>query len=306
VTVVVFYDENDNGLLDGGEAVRVPGVDVLIGAATAKSEAGTGRATVMAVAGTQTVTVKPESLPPFFNIRITPSVTVPANGEVHLPLVLPIPENLRSNVYMAFGDSITTGVGSSDGTGYRDRLDGLLRPYLGDSDVVNEGRDGTQTNEGADRVGRALSREQPAYTLILYGTNDWNRLQCQAAAPCDTPDFMREIIDQVKGFGSLPVLSTIIPTNPSLNPPERNQWVADVNVVLRNLAREEGAALADPEKSFLAAGDLSRLFFDHIHPNDAGYDLIAQAWFQAITSARGTAATSLVKRRRFGVVRPGF
>src|SRR5262249_31494826 len=224
---------------------------------------------------------------------------------VHLPVTLPIPENLRPNVYMAFGDSITTGFGSSDGTGYRDRLDRLLRPYLRDSDVVNEGRDGTQTNEGADRVGRALGREQPAYTLILYGTNDWNRVQCQAAAPCDTPDFMREIIDQVKGFGSLPVLSTIIPTNPTLTPPERNQWVADVNVVLRNLAREEGAALADPEKSFLAAGDLSRLFYDHIHPNDAGYDLIAQAWFQAITSSRGTAATALVQRRRFGFVRPG-
>jgi lysophospholipase L1-like esterase len=305
VTVVAFYDENDDGLLEPGEVVRLPNVEVLVGAASGKTESGTGRATVMAVAGTQTVSVRPESLPTFFSVRITPTVTVPATAEVPLPLTLPIPENLRPNVYMAFGDSLTTGYGSSDGTGYRNRLDNLLTPYLGTSDVVNEGRDGTQSNEGADRVGRALGRQQPAYTLILYGTNDWNRPQCQAAAPCDTPDFIREIIDEVKGFGSLPVLSTIIPSNPALNPPERNQWVADVNTALRSLAREEGAALADPEKAFLAAGDMSRLFYDHIHPNDSGYDLIAQAFFQAVTGPRGTSASALPRVRSFGVVRPG-
>jgi lysophospholipase L1-like esterase len=304
VTVVVFYDENDNGLLDPGEVVRLPDVDVLVGTATAKTERGTGRATVMALAGAQTVSLRPESLPAFFTLRITPTVTVPATAEVRLPVTLPIPPNLRPNVYMAFGDSITTGLGSSDGTGYRNRLDFLLTPYLGFSDVVNEGRDGTQTNEGADRVGRALNRQQPAYTLILYGTNDWNRIPCQMSAPCDTPDFEREIIDQVKAFGSLPVLSTIIPANPALNSPERNQWVAAVNAVLRDLAREEGAALADPEKAFLAAGDMSRLFSDHIHPNDSGYDLIAQAFFQAITGPRGTSATARSKGR-LGFVRPG-
>ena len=191
---------------------------------------------------------------------------------------------------MAFGDSLTVGEGSSDGEGYRGRLDQLLAAYLGTSDVVNEGRSGTQTNEGADRVGRALSRRHPAYTLVMYGTNDWNTLACQAQAapPCQTIDEMRSLIEQVKAFGSLPVLSTIIPADPALDPPGRNDWVQAENLLLKDLARTEGIPLADPAKLFFAQGNLPALFSDHVHPNDAGYALIAQAFFEAVTGPRST------------------
>ena len=41
-----------------------------------------------------------------------------------------------------------------------------------------------------------------------------------------------------------------------------------------------------------AAGNLSALFSDDVHPNDAGYQLMAQAWFKAITRGRASAASA--------------
>ena len=298
VTVVVFYDENGDGQAGANEVVRLPGVEVVIGDGSAKTAAG-GRAVVQAPLGAQTVTVRIESLPAFYLPPVPRPVTVPANEEILLPLILPTSE--RPNVYMAFGDSITAGEGSSDGEGYRARLEQQLAAYLGTSEVVNEGRPATQTNEGADRVGRALSRRNPAYTLIMYGTNDWNTLTCQAQAgpPCQTIDEMRSIIEEVKAFGSLPVLSTIIPANPALDPPDRNQWVREENRLLQDLARAEGIPLADPATLFFAQGNLPALFADHVHPNDAGYELIARAFFEAVTGPRSaTGASGLFFRSR--------
>ena len=44
LSVVVFYDENANGLLDASEAFRVPGVVIEAGGRSARSQALTGRA----------------------------------------------------------------------------------------------------------------------------------------------------------------------------------------------------------------------------------------------------------------------
>jgi lysophospholipase L1-like esterase len=300
VSVVVFYDEDRSGQPDVDEVVRLPGVEVVIGDASARTAQG-GRAVVQAPLGAQTVALRTETLPAFYVPPQPRPLTVPAAGDVVLPVTLPV-DGRRPNVYMAFGDSITVGEGSSDGTGYINRLDQRLIAHLGRSDVRNEGRGGTQTDEGADRVGRALGRQNPAYTLILYGTNDWNTLECQAGPPCDTIDEMRELIRHVKDYGSLPVLSTIIPVNPAIEPPERNDWVRAQNENLHDLARAEGIPLADPARLFFARSDLSSLFADGVHPNDAGYDLIAQAFFEGVTGPRS--ATTAGAGPVFGFGRP--
>jgi lysophospholipase L1-like esterase len=296
VNVVVFYDEDGDGQSDAGEVVRLPGVEVAIGDATARTAAG-GRAVVQASPGAQTVSLRAESVPAYYVPPFPIATAVPTSADVLVPLTLPI-GSLRPNVYMAFGDSITVGEGSSDGAGYRNRLDQRLIAHLGTSEVVNAGRSGTQTDEGADRVGRNLGIFRPAFTLINYGTNDWNTPECQVGPPCDTIDEMRELIDHVKDFGSLPVLSTIIPVNPTLMPPERNDWVRAQNENLRQLARAEGVPVADPARLFFAESNLPSLFADAVHPNDAGYELIARAFFEAITGPRSSSAAS------FGFERP--
>jgi len=295
VTVVVFYDENGNGALDAGEATRVPDVEVGLGGRTARSAVGTGRAVIDGVAaGSFTPTLTASTLPPFYAPGRLAPVQVPASGEVAVPLVLPVGGN-RPNTYMAFGDSITEGDNYPGDPSYRGPLGDKLRQHFGRATVINEGVGSTKSNQGASRVDGPLSGDRPAYTLILYGTNDYGQSECnnvsKLATTCFTIPSLRDIVLSAKGASSLPVLATIPPCNVGYDfraPPQRNDWISAVDVQIRDLARQQGIPLADVEKGFLAAGNASDLFVDHIHPSAQGEEIIATAFFQAI--AHGSAA----------------
>jgi lysophospholipase L1-like esterase len=297
VAVGVYYDEDGDGQLDATEGARVPGVEVEVAGRTGRTEAGTGRAVVRGVpAGTHAVAIRPGSLPPFYQAGSPGSVTAPqpAGQEVLLAATLPIGGN-RPNTYMAFGDSLTLGLGSSDGNGYRVLLQDKLRGHFARGEVLNRGGDGTQANEGASRVGRGLRSFRPAYTLTLYGTNDWNNEACRTDFPCDVIESLTTIVRLCQDADSLPVLATIPPANPADEGPERNQWVAQMNDLIRDLARAEGAALADLHAAFLDEPDLPALFADHVHPNDRGYAVMAQVFFDAVRTATGS-GTSFGRR----------
>ena len=290
VVATLYYDENQNGRADTDEGIRIPDVEVSIGGRTARSEKTTGRAVVTGVpAGTQSVTLRADTLPPFYalgQLSTTVQVALPDGGQVMIPLTLPI-DNNQTNTYMAFGDSITRGDGGTAG-GYPADLQTRLAQHFGGAFVNNRGADSTNSFEGVERVRRNLN-SRPAYTLILYGTNDWNAPECQDNPNCHTVDNLRLIVQNVKLFRSLPFLATIPPSNPTMNPESRNKWVADVNNLVRPMALQQGAFLVDVEKAFLSQGsDLSRLFSDHVHPNDAGYRIISQTFFEAIAHGKAT------------------
>ncbi len=295
VTATVFYDQNSNGQLEGNEAVRLPQVEVVVGSVSGRSATG-GQAVVTGVApGAQQVAIRTESLPAFYVPSTPISVQVPeASGEVRFPVMLPIGTN-NPNVYLAFGDSLTSGEGSSDGNGYRVRLQTLLAAHLGRAEVVSNTRDGTFSSQGAERIPGRLNFYKPAYTLILYGTNDWNDQSCQSTPPasCFTIDSLRTIVTETKFFRALPVLGTIPPVNPSRNA-SRNVYIDQMNVLIKNLAREQGALVADLNAEFKAqGGDLSRYFVDDVHFNDAGYDVMARGWLKYLTQARSAAVSSV-------------
>jgi lysophospholipase L1-like esterase len=130
--------------------------------------------------------------------------------------------------------------------------------------------------------------------LILLGTNDWHNQVCQNQGPaaCFTIDALRSIVETVKDWDSLAVLATIIPGNPAMVPASRNAWFDEMNVRIKALAQEQKVTLADLNADFKAGGSLSALFADDVHPNDAGYQVMAQGWFKAITRARSAAASS--------------
>jgi lysophospholipase L1-like esterase len=296
VTSVVFYDENGNGVLDGAEAVRLQQVDVVVGGASAKSGAG-GQAVVAGVkAGAQTVAIRTESLPPYFVPTVPLPVQVPqTGGEVRLAVRLPIGDNLP-NVYLAFGDSLTVGEGSSDG-GYRIKLQTRLAGSLGRAQVIDGGKSGTSSKVGAARIpGKTGLANLPAYSLILYGTNDWNDQSCQSspAANCFTIDSLRTMVEEVKDRQSIPVLATLPPVNPAVNP-GRNGWHDQMNELIKALARSEGAILADLNAAFKAQPSLPALFSgdpEGVHPNDAGYSVMADAFLKAITGARSASVSA--------------
>jgi len=294
VTVTTFLDENANGIFDAAEGTRIPNVEIVIGSARGATAVGTGQATLQAPEGAQSLTVTAASLPPFYRPPSAPiPVTVPAGGPVMVPITLPRGSN-RANVYMAFGDSITNGEPEvPDGNGYRGFLQAMLRAHFGAGEIANEGRDGTNSDFGASIISTRLAAVRPAFTLIHYGTNDWNRSVCDSASkvpePCYTTASLRTMVQEVNRSGGHAFLATIIPVNVGYDgrtPPERQDWVDQVNVTIKQIANEEGAVLVDLNDAFKRSGLTgSALYVDHLHPTTAGYQIMAQTWFTAISKA---------------------
>lgn len=281
VTVVAYYDENGNGVADPQEVVRFPGAVVRAGAASVHCD-NAGRGSFAVAQGSATFILDEGSLPPFFHAAPT-TAGVPASGDVYVPATLSIGAN-HPNTYMAFGDSITADLG------YPEQLAQQLKGYFGAAFLNNEGEGGTRTGEGLDngaaRINKTLHQLQPAYTLIVYGTNDWNVRACQTSFPCFTINSLQYMVEGAKGEQSLPFLATIPPVNVGYNnsaSPERQAWVLQMNKLVRGLARDEGAVLVDIEKAFLADPDQASLFNDHIHPSPKGVSIIVREFFNAIT-----------------------
>jgi lysophospholipase L1-like esterase len=287
---LVFYDEDGSGRPEEQEVVRLPEVAVTVGGRSAQTDAE-GRFEVTEVpAGTRRAEVVTTSLPPYFVFGPPPLVSVPppADFELGLALTLPIGAN-RPNVYMAFGDSITLGDGSSGRRGYRSELAALLSARFGRAEVVNEGISGTDSERGLDRLPDRLAHQRPAFTLIHYGTNDWNGFGCRVV--CGTAERLRRMVSACRAASSLPVVATIIPANPAYESrmaSARNDWIRATNAEIRAMAAAEGVALADLHAAFLQEEEsLEPLFSDHVHPNDRGYAVMAAEFFRALTAPRG-------------------
>jgi len=285
VSGYLFYDENGNGIADPNETVRFPSVGVAIGGQSATTAAG-GRFSITSVPnGAQTGQARTETLPAYFTAT-TINVTVPATGDVAVPVRLLLGSRNQPNVYLAFGDSITAGEGSSDDQGYLSWLNAQLRSFWGKASMENDGAPGTRSNAGRSRLPGSLATYRPAYALILYGTNDWNEPECRDAPPCYTIDSLRSMIEDTKSAGAWPIVATIPPVNPQYTdhePTERNAWVKSMNDLVRSMAASEKAPVADVYADFMKQSSLPPLYSDFLHPNDAGYQIVAQAFFRAIT-----------------------
>ena len=294
VSALLYYDENRNNLLEERETVRLADVEVEVGGRTARTGRD-GRVSVQGVPrGSHGVVIRSATLPPFFVGGAPVTIEAPQPNEARVPVALPIGTN-RPFTYLCSGDSISQGNGSRDGRGYRAIMEAKLEAYYdGAVTTTYRGGGGGSSAEGAARILRDLLQNEPAYTLIAWGTNDW--VECgDDVAGCFTIANLRSIVREVKAFESLPCLATLIPVNAGFDdrvPPRRNEWVSRTNEQIRALAREEGALLVDLHAAFQRSADPSSLFSDHVHPNDDGYDVIATAFFEALTRPRGSGSAA--------------
>ena len=160
---------------------------------------------------------------------------------------------------------------SDDGIAYEAKMEGYL--------------------DGIERLPASLAETRPAFILVLYGTNDWNRCQSKSPESCFTVSALRDIIRRACAAGTQAVVGTIIPANPAYTdrmPVERNRWIQLENDLIRSMVQQEGAVLAETWTAFGTDPTLwPPLFFDQLHPVDAGYARIADAFFRAITGSRG-------------------
>jgi lysophospholipase L1-like esterase len=237
--------------------------------------------------GSYTAAIRNDTLPPFYRPGAPLNVQVPVADGVQLfvPIVLPIGQN-TPNQYLAFGDSITRGDGDTAG-GYPARLQGRLRGHFGVANVRNRGADATNSYEALERLDRNLFND--AFALILYGTNDWNIQGCQSdPSLCPTVENLRIVVQRVKAAGTLPFIATLTPANP-----RHQRRPQQVDRVHQRGHQDDGRpgrrvpggpvpGLPEPGRGPVA------LLRRPGPSNAAGYDVMANGWFEAIAHGRST------------------
>ena len=90
------------------------------------------------------------------------------------------------------------------------------------------------------------------------------------------------------------MVGTIPPVNPAYadrDAEARNDWVRRMNDLVRAMAQQERAPIAEVHGNFLKQSSLPPLFSDFLHPNDAGYQVVAQSFFDAITKPLSASAS---------------
>lgn len=177
---------------------------------------------------------------------------------------------------LAIGDSLTRGLGA-EGQGYAEQLQPLLAAQPGRQDlrVLNLGINGETSAGLAARIEAALAEHRPAVVLITSGGNDFLR----RAAEEDTRRHLADVVTQVRAAGAYPVLFAV--PQPSLaaavglpsDHPLYDALAGELNLPV--LPGVVAGVLAKPE-----------LKSDQIHPNGAGYAVMAQAAADALAACR--------------------
>lgn len=188
---------------------------------------------------------------------------------------------------LCFGDSLTYGTTSrivggmptlTAVEGYVPKLARLLSREYGEGlEVIPSGEGGENSTEGLDRLGGEIRLYQPDLVLLLHGIIDVNNeLPRFPVVRSNLSDMMRVTIRH----GSAIIIGTYPPLNPEGFRTQGLGNIARLNDVIRQEAKKQGVSVADHEKDW--NGDLSMQGPDGLHPNENGYEQMAETWFQAI------------------------
>jgi len=180
---------------------------------------------------------------------------------------------------LAFGDSITSGVGTSYG-GYTYYLESHLDTEEGSTVVINAGVGAELTSEGLERFDSTLTKWNDLQTvLLLEGPNDVT--DSSGAGPLDgIVSNLREMIRIARDDHGLQlVLGTLPPRLDSIADQE-SPTTTELVVAIRDLAVEEDVLLADHYQNFVGLEQPENYFSDTIHPNEQGYQVLADSWDQ--------------------------
>ena len=168
--------------------------------------------------------------------------------------------------------------------GYQPKLQSLLLAAGKDVLVRNYGVRGASTADGVARIDALLDSSSPQFVLILEGTND-----LFTSSKDTVVKNIAYMVDATLARGEVPVLGTLLPdirkAEVYLSKP-----IVETNTLLRQLARDRGIGLADHYAALV--GNWSNLTYEGLHPNLAGYEVMARTWFTPVHD-RINAMTSL-------------
>ncbi len=195
---------------------------------------------------------------------------------------------LSDDRYIGFGDSITYGYIDSEPApdkGYVPRLEKILDSTYGESEVINQGNPGEKTVGGLSRISDVLSECSGRYLLLMEGTND----VVTNSISMDTAAFNLEEMAKISlESGVLPLISTILPRDDLWwYLPYYKQRLYSLNSKIREIPGRLRIPFLDMfyEFFYFEEGEQdwrSLLSQDRLHPNEEGYEFMAQKWFEEI------------------------
>lgn len=162
--------------------------------------------------------------------------------------------------WIAYGDSLTAGYGSSEGNSYP----ALLSQRLG-IPIRNMGVSGDSTVDGLKRLDEALNLQPRVVFLCLGGNDGLQRLSSD-----EMISNLRQMIAAFHQKGAFVVLIGV-----------RSVSILDSNDSrFKKLAKEEQVLYVPNILNGILGS--SSLMSDQIHPNDAGYQVIAERLYKII------------------------
>jgi lysophospholipase L1-like esterase len=168
-------------------------------------------------------------------------------------------------IILAFGDSLTYGTGANHQT---ESYPALLAQLSGKT-VINAGVPGEVSGEGLSRLKSLLNEYQPALVLLCHGGNDLLRKLDTGKLKSN----LQQMINLIREQGADVVMLSVPKPGLFLKAAPLYSELADRQQVLL-----ENEIIADVESE-------TALKSDAIHPNAAGYRLIAERIHQLLSQA---------------------
>jgi lysophospholipase L1-like esterase len=171
------------------------------------------------------------------------------------------PDKSNYQTIICFGDSLTFGTGASQGMDYPSQLSQMLN-----KPVINAGVPGDTTGRALKRLKRDVLSKNPDIVMITLAGNDLKN-----GVPRDTAfRNLRQIVESIQNQGAGVIIG-------GLKFPLRDRGYGKG---YRELADQTGAVLI-PDIFDGIMGN-RKLMSDPIHPNDAGYKIIAKRFYEAM------------------------
>jgi lysophospholipase L1-like esterase len=208
------------------------------------------------------------------------------------------PPRISATRFVVFGDSMSDGVlglrslalgDPGPAVGYAFKLRTLLTDrYTAQTfNVTDEGvggetvirRSASQKSVGLERLPGVLSRDMPEVLLILEGVNDLNGGDDETES--EVAGGLRNMVRMGRGRGAIVFVGTLLPQRKGGLRAFSPGAIVPVNDRIRAMAAAEGAVLVDLFAAFDGKVD-TLIGADGLHPNDAGYQLMADTFFTAI------------------------
>lgn len=169
--------------------------------------------------------------------------------------------NAKGKNIICFGDSVTFGYGAGPGEDYPTALARMVS-----IPVINSGIDGDTSSEALRRMDADILAREPLLVILEFCGNDFLR-----KVPIEeTIKNIKEMVERIRAGGAMVAIADI----------SAGMFLKEYNKAFAKLAKEEGAIFIPSILRGIITNPSMKS--DFLHPNAAGYKMIAHRIHRAI------------------------